>query len=305
MTKPNPVHLVPTEAINPNSQTIDLMSTHEILSCINQEDAKISAVVANAIPSIVPVVDAIKTAFAADSRLFYVGAGTSGRLGVLDASECPPTFGVPDHWVVGIIAGGDHALRYAVEGAEDDSFQGEKDISAYQITAGDVVVGLSASGGAPYVQGALSHAKALGAVTACITCVSPSAITELVKYPIVLPVGPEVIAGSSRLKAGTAQKMVLNMLSTAAMIQSGRTYENIMIDVRPTNRKLRQRALAIVMKLAALSETAAETVLQESHWAVKPAVLMGRFNLCLTEAEEILARHDGKLRGALLEYQSK
>lgn len=297
--------LVPTEAINPVSQAIDLMSTHDILSCINQEDAGISAVVANAIPSIVPVVDAIKAAFSSGSRLFYVGAGTSGRLGVLDASECPPTFGVPDHWVIGIIAGGDQALRYAVEGAEDDALQGEKDLSGYQISAGDVVVGLSASGGAPYVQGALNHANAMGAVTACITCVSPSVITELVKYPIVLPVGPEVIAGSSRLKAGTAQKMVLNMLSTAAMIQSGRTYENIMIDVRPTNQKLRKRAVAIVMSLAALSEDTAEKILSKSNWAVKPAVLMGRFNLSLTEAEEILARHDGKLRGALLEYQSK
>jgi N-acetylmuramic acid 6-phosphate etherase len=247
------------------------MSTLEIVELMNGEDATVPASVRAALPDIALAVDAIATAFSNGGRLRYVGAGTSGRLGVLDASEAPPTFGVDPDLVHGVIAGGDAALRTSVEGAEDDPLAGEREIVRIA-RPGDVVVGLSASGSARYVVAAMKAARALGAVTACVTCVPGSPLADAVELPIVVEVGPEIVAGSSRLKAGTATKLVLNMLSTAAMIRSGRTKGDLMIDLRPTNAKLRSRAIRMVRDELGVDDAAARTKLEASGWSVRRAI---------------------------------
>lgn len=300
---PNTQHadlaLFPTEQVNANTRDIDQLSVEALLTRMNAEDQDVPKAVAKAIPEISKTVDAIVKAFRGGHKLFYIGAGTSGRLGVLDASECVPTFNTPPELVQGIIAGGDTALRHPVEGAEDSFEDGEKDIAEAGVSAGDVVVGLSASGFAPYVQGAVIAAKNRGCFTGAITCYAGSKLAGLVDAAMVIPVGPEVIAGSTRLKAGTAQKLVLNMLTTGAMIQIGKTYENLMVDVKPTNDKLRARATRIVSTLANVSPEEAWQALQDSQMQVKPAIVMLVKNCDLPTAQGYLEETGGKLRPVL------
>lgn len=291
--------LISTEQINPRTRDIDQLSTLAILEKINAEDALVHQAVAQALPQIAQVVDAIVYGFEQGGRLLYFGAGTSGRLGVLDASECPPTYGADPEQVQGMIAGGDIALRHAVEGAEDDVALGESDVEALEVGQHDVVVGISASGHAPYVHGVIDAAKARGAFTACIVCHPGSKLIARVKQAIVVDVGPEVVAGSTRMKAGTAQKLVLNMLSSTAMIQTGKTYENLMVDVQPTNEKLKARATRMVSTLAKVSETQAQETLQTTQFQVKPAIVMLVKQCDLKTAQAILDQHHGKLRPAL------
>ena len=262
-----------TESRNPRARSLSKMSTRQILELINDEDATIAAAVRAAIPQIERAVDLIVPALASGHRLFYVGAGTSGRLGVLDASEMPPTFGVEPELVTGIIAGGDHALRMSIEGAEDQAWAGTRDLGDV-CRSGDVVVGISASGRAPYVLAAIEHAKpdfdAVG--TIAITCNPDSALARAVDVAIVVEVGPEVIAGSSRMKAGTATKLVLNMLSTTSMVKLGRTRDDLMVDLRPTNEKLRQRAIRLVEQEAHVPAEEAERRLETWGWHVRAAI---------------------------------
>jgi N-acetylmuramic acid 6-phosphate etherase len=260
-----------TERRNPKAAGLAGMSTRQIVELMADEDATVPTAVRAALPEVARAADAIAAAFASGGRLRYVGAGTSGRLGVLDASEAPPTFGVDPDLVHGVIAGGDAALRKSIEGAEDDPLAGEREIVRVA-RPGDVVVGLSASGSARYVVAAMKAARALGAATACVTCVPGSALAEAVDIPIVVDVGPEILAGSSRLKAGTATKLVLNMLSTAAMIRGGRTKGDLMIDLRPTNTKLRARAIRMVGDELGLTEDAARARLEANGWSVRRAI---------------------------------
>lgn len=260
-----------TERRNPKAKGLAAMSALELVTLMNEEDATVAAAVRAALPDIARVALDIATAFTGGGRLRYVGAGTSGRLGVLDASEAPPTFGVEPELVHGVIAGGDEALRRSVEGAEDDPLAGEREIVRIA-RPGDVVVGLSASGTARYVVAAMKAARALGAFTACVTCAPGSELADAVAVPIVVDVGPEILAGSSRLKAGTATKLVLNMLSTAAMILSGRTKGDLMVDLRPTNAKLRTRAIRMVRDELGIDEVAAKAKLEASGWSVRRAI---------------------------------
>lgn len=250
---------LPTEMINPRTLHIDKMSTEEMMRVINEEDAKVSAAVREEIPAIAAAVDAAAASFNNGGRLIYVGAGTSGRLGVVDASECPPTYGVSPDLVRGIIAGGDMAMFRAVEGAEDSEDMGRKAVEEENLSASDTVVALSASGGAPFCIGALKRAKELGAVTVAVACNRKGAMLSFADIKIVPEVGPEVIQGSTRMKAGTAQKLVLNMLSTGAMVKTGKVYGNLMINVAPTNEKLRERAIGIIMKISGCDRASAES----------------------------------------------
>lgn len=261
----------PTEARNPKAHGLASFTTREILELMNDEDATVPAAVRAAIPEIERAVDDIVAALAAGHRLRYVGAGTSGRLGVLDASEAPPTFGVEADLVQGFIAGGDTALRDSIEGAEDDSSAGAR-VAREHVRAGDVLVGISASGRAKYVTAAMVMARELGARTVALTCDPSSPLAKDADVTIAIDVGPEVLAGSSRLKAGTATKLVLNMLSTAAMIRSGRTRGDLMIDVRPTNAKLRERAIRMVRDEAGISEDEARARLEKADWSVRRAL---------------------------------
>lgn len=291
--------VIPTEQVNPRTADIDLLSTENVLRRINTEDQLVAQAVEAAIPQITVVVDEIKKAFENGHRLFYFGAGTSGRLGILDASECPPTYGAPPSLVQAFIAGGDIALRNAVEGAEDSAEMGRADVEKAGVEAGDVVVGISASGQAPYVVATVETAKALGCFTAGITCDPNSKLAQAANQPIVVPVGPEAIAGSTRMKAGTAQKLVLNMLTTGAMIQTGKTYQNLMVDVQPTNLKLKARARRIVAALGGVPIEEAERLLDLTGYQVKPAVLMACAKIALPEAQQRLKTASGKLRVAL------
>lgn len=260
-----------TERRNLKARAIGAMTAAEIVALMNDEDASVPGAVRAALPDIARAAEAIATAFSRGGRLRYVGAGTSGRLGVLDASEAPPTFGVEPDLVHGVIAGGDAALRRAIEGAEDDPLAGEREIVRV-CRPGDVVVGLSASGSARYVVAAVKAARALGATTAGVTCVPGSALASAADIPIVVDVGPEILAGSSRLKAGTATKLVVNMLSTAAMIRSGRTKGDLMVDLLPTNAKLRERAVRMVRDELGIGEDAARAKLEASGWSVRRAI---------------------------------
>jgi len=261
----------PTEARNPRAAELATFNTREILELMNDEDTTVPAAVSRAIPAIERATDAIVAAFARGGRLRYVGAGTSGRLGVLDASEAPPTFGVEPELVRGMIAGGDEALRRAIEGAEDDALAGAREAREF-VREHDVLVGISASGRARYVIAALVMAREIGAFTVALTCDPASPLAKGADEVIVMDVGPEILAGSSRLKAGTATKLVLNMLSTAAMIRSGRTRGDLMIDLRATNAKLRERALRMVMEVTGLGEDEARERLEASGWSVRNAI---------------------------------
>lgn len=286
-----------TEYRNENTKNIDLLSTIDIVRKINEEDKLVALAIEDEAPNIAQAIDMIAKQFLVGGRLYYYGAGTSGRIGILDASECPPTFGVPSDMVTGIIAGGDTAIRTAVEGAEDNFELGEKD--AQILTDKDVCVAISASGNPKYLLGVLAQAEKNGCKTIALTCNHNALILEEARLGICVEVGPEVIAGSSRMKAGTVQKMVLNMLSTGAMIKIGKTYENFMIDLMPTNEKLKDRAIRIVAEIADTNASTALTTLLECNWHVKVAIMMIKCKLTQDEAKEALRKNCGVLRRAL------
>lgn len=261
-----------TEARNENTKHIDRMNTMEMLTAIQQENERAAESVGAALPSIEKAVDDILPKMKRGGRLFYVGCGTSGRLGVLDASEIPPTYGVPAGVVVEIIAGGDRALRTASEGAEDSSESGRADLAEYALTENDSVVGISAAGGAAYVVGALEYANERGAYTVALSSNENTAIGKIAACEIVTDTGAEAITGSTRMKAGTAQKLVLNMLSTSLMVQLGYVYENLMINLKPTNIKLKRRMLGIVCDLTGADAATAEAMLEANDWEIKKAI---------------------------------
>ncbi len=288
-----------TEFRNENTKNIDLLSSFEIAQKINEEDKIVALAVESELEHIGQAIDMIAKQFLKGGRLIYFGAGTSGRLGVLDASECPPTFSVPHEMVQGIIAGGDSAFKTPVEGAEDNFEAGKLD--AKLLTENDVAVVVSASGNPKYLLGVLEQANEVNSKTIAITCNSQAKIAEEATLTICVEVGPEVIAGSSRMKAGTAQKMVLNMLSTGSMIKIGKTYENFMIDLNPTNEKLKDRAIRIVAQIANTTHAKAFEVLQNCNWEVKTAVVSICFNTDIETARQKLKRHSGVLRKVLSE----
>ncbi len=286
-----------TERRNPRSATIDTATSLEIVDLIGGEDAGVPAAVARAREEIARAIDLIEAAFRAGGRLIYVGAGTSGRLGVLDAAECPPTFGTPPEMVVGVIAGGYPALVRSVEGAEDDVNAGLGEMDARKVGASDVVVGIAASGTTPFVRAALSRAQTLGASTALVTCADPPRLLlETCDVCIVVKVGPEVVTGSTRMKAGTATKLVLNTLTTGAMIRLGKTYGNLMVDLRAWNDKLVDRSQRIVMETTGLPREAARSVLEAADGRVKTAIVMARRGVSSEEADRLLTQHQGRLR---------
>lgn len=284
-----------TEQQNPRSMDIDRRSTLEILQIMNDEDTTVAMAVRRVLPAIAQAVDVITARLQQGGRLFYVGAGTSGRLGVLDAAECVPTFSVPPEMVQGVIAGGQRALVEAVEGAEDDREAGRADLLARGLGARDAVVGIAASGNTPYVLEALEYANEIGAATIALTCNSPALMLDTAQIAIPVLTGPEVITGSTRLKAGTAQKMVLNMLSTATMIRLGKVYGNLMVDVKVTNQKLARRARRIVSQVTGVSEEEAAALLARADNQVKVAILIGLLGLSPEEARARLVAADGRL----------
>ncbi len=288
-----------TEQVNPASGDIDSRPTPEILRIMNDEDGKVASVVAAEIPRIAEAVDRIVEAIRGGGRLFYIGAGSSGRLGVLDAAECPPTFNVAPDLVQGIIAGGDAALAKATEATEDDPESGKRDLEGRGFTVRDVLVGIAASGRTPYVLGAVAWARALGAVTVGISCTPNSQLSRAVDIPISPLSGPEVIAGSTRLKAGTATKLVLNMISTAVMIRLGYVYGNLMVNVAPRNSKLEDRARRIIAASASVTNERACDLLKEAGGNVKTAIVMGRLGIGRDAAELRLAQAGGRIAEAL------
>lgn len=289
-----------TEQRNPNSMQLDSLSAQELVALINREDQQVALAVEKCLPQIASAVEKIVAAFERGGRLVYVGAGTSGRLGVLDASECPPTYGVKPEMVVGLIAGGDHALRHPIEGAEDNVQQGQADLEEIDFSAQDVLVGIAASGRTPYVLGALNYAKQLGATTVSIASNPNSKMAEVADIAIETVVGPEVLTGSSRMKSGTAQKLVLNMLTTASIVLIGKCYQNLMVDVQASNEKLKARALKIVMEATECDNETAANVLAKANGQVKLAILMQLSGLDALEAQSLLDKSNGKLRQALI-----
>ncbi len=288
-----------TEQRNPNSMNIDQLSALELVQVINQEDKQVPLAVEKCLVQIAQAVEKIVQAFQNGGRLVYIGAGTSGRLGVLDTSECPPTYGVSPEMVVGIIAGGERALRHPIEGAEDNTEQGRADLQAVNFSQKDVLVGIAASGRTPYVIGALEYAKSLGATTVSIASNPNSAMAQIAEIAIDTIVGPEVLTGSSRMKSGTAQKLVLNMLTTASMVMIGKCYSNLMVDVQASNEKLKARAIKIVMEATECDRTIAENTLKIAENNAKLAIMMILSDSDKTTAEQLLAVHHGKLRQAL------
>lgn len=283
-----------TEYRNENTKDIDLLSTIDMVRKMNEEDQIVAKVVGDEAPNIAAAIDIIAKAFLKSGRLFYFGAGTSGRLGILDASECPPTFSVDKSMVQGIIAGGEKAMLTAVEGAEDNFDTGKKD--AEILTEKDVCVVISASGNPKYLLGVLEKADEVGCATIAVTCNSKGAIAAEAGHVICAEVGPEVIAGSSRLKAGTAQKMILNMLSTGSMIKIGKTYENFMIDLKAVNEKLKDRAIRIVSQIAEVTHSEALASLLKCDWEIKTAIIMLKMKLDTDNARLELRKHGGVLR---------
>lgn len=288
-----------TEQRNPNSMHVDSLSALEIVQLMNEEDKQVPLAIEKCLPQIAQAVECIVSAFQQGGRLVYVGAGTSGRLGVLDASECPPTFGVSPEMVKGIIAGGERALRHPIEGAEDSKAQAVVDLQTIEFSSKDVLVGIAASGRTPYVIGALEYAKSLGSVTVSIASNPNSAMANIVDIAIDTVVGPEVLTGSSRLKSGTAQKLVLNMLTTASMILMGKCYQNLMVDVQASNEKLKARAIRIVMQATDCDKAIAEETLKQADQNAKLAIMMILSGLDRVQAEALLEKHQGKLQLAL------
>lgn len=289
-----------TEQVNPFTQNIDIVSTLEMARIINQEDARVAAAVAIELEHIARAIDAISDRMKRGGRLIYIGAGTSGRLGVLDASECPPTFNTAPELVIGLIAGGPPALTEAIEGAEDDFAMGASEIAELGVGENDSVVGIAASGGTPYVLGGVTEARQRGALTVSIACNRPSRLEQAVEIGIAPLVGPEVIAGSTRLKAGTAQKMVLNMLSTGIMIKLGKTFGNLMVDVQPTNSKLRDRARRIVAQACEIDVEQAAQFLDACNGEVKTAIVSELAGVSADQARHLLNISGGMVRRALV-----
>lgn len=288
-----------TEERNEHTMRIDRMSSLELAKRINEEDHKVPAAVKEVLPEIAAAIDAISLRLRRGGRLIYVGAGTSGRLGVLDAAECPPTYGAPASLVQGVLAGGREAMFDAAEGTEDSFSLGAEDLAKRSVGASDAVVGIAASGRTPYVLGALELARGKGALTVALTCNRRSRIAEFADIVIAPVVGPEVVAGSTRMKAGTAQKLVLNMLSTGAMIKLGKVYGNLMVDVKASNQKLKERARRIVAEATGADRSVCETVLEETQYNAKLAIFMILSKLSLAEARAKLAASGGYLADAL------
>jgi len=291
-------HLL-TEQANPASEGIDALPTEQVLSIINNEDRKVADAVARELPPITRAVEAIVNAFEKGGRLFYIGAGTSGRLGVLDAAECPPTFNVPPERVQGIIAGGEAAVSRATETTEDDPSIGARDLAGRGFVENDVLVGIAASGRTPYVLGAIAEANRMGAFTIGISCTPDSELSRAVKLPITLLVGPEIVAGSTRMKAGTATKMVLNMLTTASFIRLGYVFGNLMVNVQPKNSKLADRARRIIAMATGVSYEQAGELLGAAGNTVRTAIVMARAGVDRVEAERRLASAGGRISKSL------
>ncbi len=288
-----------TEQPNPASAHLDTLSPLELARLMNRQDAGVPAAVAEALPQIAQAMELMAQALQAGRRVFYQGAGTSGRLAVLDAVELLPTFSLEPERVIPLLAGGPVAMTRSIEGAEDSQEQGRADLAAHNFQAGDVLVGLAASGRTPYVLGGLEYARELGAASVAVVCTPGSPMAQVADLAIELLTGPEVLTGSTRLKAGTAQKMVLNMLSTGAMVRLGKVYGNRMVDVQPINSKLRDRAVRIVSESTGVERTEARRLLEEAGWAVKVAVLMGLAGIGPEEARQRLAQAQGRVREAL------
>ncbi|WP_236838650.1 N-acetylmuramic acid 6-phosphate etherase [Caldalkalibacillus salinus] len=288
-----------TEQINEETRQLDQLSTKGILQLMNQEDMKIAEAVQDVIPDIEKVTEGVFASLNQGGRLFYVGAGTSGRLGVLDASECPPTFRTSHDMVQAVMAGGNHAIFEAVEGAEDDVVEGKRDLEARQITPFDVVIGISASGRTPYVLGALKYAQKVGTKAYALSANANAQISTVADAAIEVIVGPEVLSGSTRLKAATAHKMILNMISTTVMVKLGKVYENLMVDVHASNHKLRDRAMRIVTSVTQVSEREAVEALESCDYQVKVAVVMLKANVSAQEARALLTEAKGYVREAI------
>lgn len=288
-----------TEAPHPQTTELDTLSALELVTTMNDADATVPAAVRAALPEIARAVELVVAARRRGGRLIYLGAGTSGRLGLLDAVECPPTFGVAPGEVVGLLAGGAGAFVQAVEGAEDEPERGVADLEDIGLTADDVLVGLAASGRTPYVAGGLGYARRVGAGTVAVSCNARARISALADVAIEVETGPEVLTGSTRLKAGTAQKMVCNMISTAAMVRTGKAYGNLMVDVRATNAKLRDRAVRIVARAAEVDPAVADEALQAAAGHPKTAIVMLLTDTTPEQARDLLARHDDHLRPAV------
>ena len=288
-----------TERRNPRTMQLDTMSELEIVTVMNEEDARVPLAIAKKLPQIAQAAHWAAEAFAQGGRLFYMGAGTSGRLGVLDAAECPPTFGVDPGMVVGLIAGGEKAFIKAVEGAEDDRALGQSDLEAHNLTAKDVVIGIAASGRTPYVLGGLAYARSVGCRTAAIACNPGSAVGKAADLAIEVEVGPEVLTGSTRLKSGTAQKLILNMISTASMVRAGKAYQNLMVDVMQTNEKLHVRAENIVIDATGVERAEARRAIDAASGSVKCAITMLLAGCGAEEAARRLEEAGGHVRAAV------
>jgi N-acetylmuramic acid 6-phosphate etherase len=291
-------HLV-SEGRNPNTMNLDQLSTPDLLKVINKEDQKVAFAIEEALPDIAKAVDMAVNSIQHGGRMIFMGAGTSGRLGVLDAVECRPTFSVSDKLVVGLIAGGERALIHAVEGAEDNKTAGQTDLESINLTAKDIVIGIAASGRTPYAIGGLEYANALGCSTVSLVCNPGSEMLSLAKIGICAHVGPECLTGSTRMKSGTAQKLVLNMLSTATMVKLGKVYENLMVDVNASNEKLYARAIRIVMQATQCSQELAKAALERSNNSAKLAILMILTNTEASAAKVMLDESHGHLRQAI------
>ncbi|WP_102707529.1 N-acetylmuramic acid 6-phosphate etherase [Terribacillus saccharophilus] len=288
-----------TEKRNESTMKLDQLTTKEVLQLMNKEDRTVPDAVEEALPRIEAAVEQVIATFRAGGRLIYTGAGTSGRLGILDAVECPPTFSTPDDMVQGLLAGGMSAFRKAKEGAEDNPELGARELEEIGLSAKDTVIGIAASGRTPYVIGALDYAAAVGAATVSIACNKEAAISKHAKISIEVETGPEILTGSTRLKAGTAQKLVLNMISTASMVGVGKVYKNLMVDVKPTNDKLQERAKRIIMEATGANYDAAEKVFDQADGQVKTAIVMLLLDVTKEEAEEKLRNAEGFVRSAI------
>ncbi|GEN54483.1 N-acetylmuramic acid 6-phosphate etherase [Halobacillus faecis] len=295
----NSLTFLTTEQRNERTKNMDEMTTSEILKVMNEEDHKVAEAVKRVLPAITKAVDHISASLKKGGRLFYVGAGTSGRLGILDASECPPTFQVDPDMVQAVMAGGGSAFTKAKENSEDDAAQGETDLKTKKLTSDDIVVGITASGRTPYPIGALRHARSVGAYTISLSCNHRSEISDYADCPIEVVVGPEVLTGSTRLKAATAHKMVLNMMSTTAMVKLGKVYENLMVDVHASNHKLRERAKSILMECTSATYEEAEDTLKRAKLQVKPAIVMLKRSVSYEEAKQMLQANESNLRKAM------
>lgn len=288
-----------TETRNTKSAHLDEMTTQQILQLMRQEDQSIPDVIATQFNTIQQVIETAASVYLNGGKIIYIGAGTSGRLGVLDAAELVPTFNADPKRYFGLIAGGPKALTQAIEGAEDHRQQGADDLASVGLTAQDLVIGIAASGRTPYVVGALAYAQSLGAQTAALSCNAQALLSQYAHYAIEVPVGPEILTGSTRLKAGTAQKMVLNMISTATMIRIGKVYDNLMIDVQATNEKLVSRAIGIIQTITHLDEQESTKLYHQAHQNIKAAIVMHFKSVSYSEAQQLLSNHHGNVKSVI------